>query len=124
LRALEAFALDNAVAGCVHETYAALEAKHQAAHARDRSIARALAVIAEDETRHAALSWQIHAWVMPRLGARAQQRVRAAQRVAVDALAEHLARAVDPLLCALAGLPDATAAHALHACLADALWRA
>jgi hypothetical protein len=123
LRALEAFALDNAVEGCVNETYAALEASHQAVQARDGTIARAMGAIAADETRHAALSWQIHAWVMPRLPARAQRRVSAAQRTAAERLGDRVERCAHPLLRAAAGLPDAQAARTLHASLARDLWR-
>jgi hypothetical protein len=61
LRARFAFSLDNAVEGCVRETFGALLAHCQAALARDPAVATALARIAEDETRHAELSWEIAA---------------------------------------------------------------
>jgi hypothetical protein len=124
LRTLDALALDNAVEGCIHETYAALEASHQARHARDPEIARTLTGIAADETRHAALSWQIHAWALPRLSQRAQRRILAAQRRAARRLGERVTREVDEALCSLAGLPDAATARALYASVDHALWRA
>ena len=87
-RPLEAIARENAVEGCVMETFGALTAAWQAAHARDASLRRAFARIAADETRHAALSWAVARWVeassrSPR-GARASSAARAR---AVQALA-------------------------------------
>jgi hypothetical protein len=52
-RTLEAIATENAVEGCVRETYGALVALWQARHARDPVVAAAMAPIAADETRHA-----------------------------------------------------------------------
>jgi len=61
LRSLEALAFDDAREGCVHETYAAFEAVHQAATARDPEVRAALRLIARDELRHAAFSHALHA---------------------------------------------------------------
>jgi hypothetical protein len=124
LRSLEAFALDNAVEGCVNETYAAATVAYRAVHASDPTMRRALAGIAEDETRHAELSWAIAAWVMPLLDRAARGRVVAAQRAAVAALGDECRAHVAPELCARAGVPDAGAAAALHASLTRTLWRA
>lgn len=79
----EEFALDNAVEGCVRETYAALVASWQARRAQNPAFARVLAVIAEDETRHAALAWAIARWVHPRLARSRHERVRSALECAV-----------------------------------------
>lgn len=62
-----AFALDNAEDGCVRETFAALLAREQAARTNDPTVARALRAIANDETRHAALAWDLAAWIEPML---------------------------------------------------------
>jgi hypothetical protein len=123
LRSLEAFALDNAVEGCVNETYAAAEASYRAARAADRDVAQALASIAEDETRHAELSWAIDHWVTPQLEAAAGVRIRVAQRAAIAELGDKLRAEVHPELCARAGVPDAHAARTLHARLARTLWK-
>jgi hypothetical protein len=62
-RSLFELALENAVEGCVLETFGALLAMHQARHARDAAIRDAMAAIAEDEARHGELAWAIHRWV-------------------------------------------------------------
>ena len=124
LRSLEAFALDNAVEGCVNETYAAAEATHQAARAADPLIRHAMRVIAADETRHAALSWQIARWVTPQLDTITRARIAAAQHAAVASSAVTVRAGADAELCTRAGLPDANAARALHASLSRELWNA
>jgi hypothetical protein len=85
-RSLEAFAIENAVEGCVRESFGALVAARQASHAPDRELARAMGSIASDEARHAALAWAIARWVRPRLSAGAQARLRQATRDALAAL--------------------------------------
>jgi hypothetical protein len=97
-------ALENAVEGCVHEAFAAILCDYQAARAADPEVAATMALIAEDEHRHAALSEAVAAWLAPRL--------TPADRAAID-------RAVAD---ALAALPDRIAAEAdRHAGAADAL---
>jgi hypothetical protein len=107
----------------VNETYAAAEASYRAARATDRDVAQALAGIAEDETRHAELSWAIDHWVTPQLEAAAGVRIRVAQRAAIAELGDKLRAEVHPELCARAGVPDAHAARTLHARLARTLWK-
>ena len=62
-----AFAVENAVEGCVRETFGALVAMHQASHAAEADVAEEMTRIARDETRHAAFSWEIARWLAPRL---------------------------------------------------------
>ncbi|MES1183683.1 MAG: ferritin-like domain-containing protein [Myxococcales bacterium] len=50
--------------GCVGETLAAIEASEAASHASDSTLGRVLARIAEDEARHAELSWRFLRWVL------------------------------------------------------------
>jgi hypothetical protein len=50
--------------GCVGETLAAVVAAEQCDRARDDEVKTALAVIAEDEARHAELAWQTVAWAI------------------------------------------------------------
>jgi hypothetical protein len=85
-RTLEAVARENAVEGCVLETFGALLMRWQAAHARDASLQRLFARIAADETRHAALSWELARWADDNLDSRARARVRAARARAVRSL--------------------------------------
>jgi hypothetical protein len=66
-RSLLAMARENYVEGCVRETYGALLAHHQATHAQDIGVRAAMGVIRHDETRHAALSWDLHVWLMSQL---------------------------------------------------------
>jgi hypothetical protein len=85
-RSLEAVARENAVEGCVRETFGALLLRWQAARAPDPSLRRALARIAGDEARHAALSWAIAQWAEGRLDRGARARVQTARARAVAAL--------------------------------------
>jgi hypothetical protein len=89
-RSLETIAMENAIEGCVRETFGALVATHQAINARDRRIARVMRRIAEDETRHAALSWTIDAWVRTQLDDDAIARLDAARADALRALSQEL----------------------------------
>src|SRR6185295_13249702 len=61
-RDLEAIARENAVEGCVGETYGALLAIWQAEHAADADVRAAMREIAPDEMRHAALAWAVATW--------------------------------------------------------------
>lgn len=77
-RSLEVLALENAVEGCVRETFGAAVATFQAKHAPDGSIAAAFRRIARDETRHAALARCLARFFDARLSRAARSRVRAA----------------------------------------------
>jgi hypothetical protein len=85
-RSLVDFAIENAVEGCVRESFGALVATRQARAARDPRVARAMARIAVDETRHAALAWEIARWLRPRLEAGERARVTRAMRGAIASL--------------------------------------
>ncbi|RKH03866.1 ferritin-like domain-containing protein [Corallococcus carmarthensis] len=122
LRPLDEVLLDNAVEGCVRETYGALVAHHQALHARDPEIREAMVRIAEDETRHAGLSWDIDAWAMPRLSAEEQTRLREARRQAVTVLRAEVAIPLDARLTADAGLPSVAEGLAMLDSLEQELW--
>ena len=89
-RKLEAIARENAVEGCVQETFGALLMRWQATHAADPSLRRMFARIAADETRHAALSWEVARWAEERLDAPSRARVLAARSRAVRTLREKL----------------------------------
>lgn len=83
---------ENAVEGCVRETFSALLAWHQAARARDPQVALDMRGIAADETRHAELAWRVAAWLEPRLCARERAAVNAARAEALrrlDAEIDH-----------------------------------
>lgn len=114
-------ALENAVEGCVGETFGALVAHYQANAATDPVLARALGRIAEDETAHAALAWDLAAWLEPRLTTEEQVQVRAARGARVASLRSELARdpaTRDPAV----GLPDGPVSVALFNEVAPVLW--
>ncbi|TKC90568.1 ferritin-like domain-containing protein [Polyangium fumosum] len=117
LRALFALALENAVEGCVRETFGALVGAHQARRAADAELAAAMQEIAADEARHAALSWKVHVWAMERLGPEERAHVQQAQADALSRLAASTTRAPAPEVARAAGLPGPTEA----ACLLDVL---
>lgn len=79
MRSLEAMALENAVEGCVRETYGALLATFQATHAHDPRVRATFAAIAEDETSHAALAWSLAEALEARLDPAARKRVHTAR---------------------------------------------
>lgn len=114
-RSLLELAVDNAVEGCVRETYGALVAQHQAMHAQNPSVRDAMAGIARDEARHAELSWELNGWLARELDEAGRQAVREARRVAVEELRAELTAPVDSTLVCEAGLPSADVAHQLLA---------
>jgi hypothetical protein len=88
-RPLLEVAIENAVEGCVRETYGAVQGLVEAQTSRDRGIRRAMMSIAADECRHAELAWAVHGWAMPRLSANERLQVERAMK---DAIAEIAAR--------------------------------
>jgi hypothetical protein len=117
-RSLEALAIENAVEGCVRETWGAVVALWQAQRAPDAEMRAAFALIARDEVRHAALGWAIDRWAMGRLDHGARVRVALAREAAVNALA---AEAVDEL--PAIGLPGTADMRRLHAQTYRSLWQ-
>jgi len=120
-RALRAIAVENAVEGCVRETWAALSAAHQARFAAEPALRAMYEQIAADEARHAELAWAIDAWLVGQLDAEARAEVAAARRAAIVELGASLARLDTPALRDL-GLPAVPAAARLCAELDAALW--
>ena len=122
LRSLEEMATENAVEGCVRETFGALVGLYQAGAAQDPHIARAMTTIAADEVRHAALAWQVARWAQQRLSPTAQQRVASAREAAVAQLRSEVTASLDPELQQRAGLPPPSVALGLVEQLAQTLW--
>ena len=112
---------DNAAEGCVRETFGALVAHVQARRAGDPQVRRALATIAGEETRHAALSWRLARWGRQRLNAVERRRVARAGAEAIERFAEELVRPHDVQVHALAGLPEPAEAERLFARMRAAL---
>jgi rubrerythrin len=111
-RSVAAVAIENAVEGCVRETYGALVLAWQAAHAGDDELRGAFARIARDEARHASLAWALAAWLEPQLDARSRARVARARSRAIARLAREQ-RDPPPSLVREAGLPTASESRAL-----------
>ena len=121
-RSLVSIACENAVEGCVRETFGALEATWQAKNAADGEVRSKMARIAIDETRHAALAWAVHQWAWTKLDARGQRRVLRARRDAVATLARESATPKPEALVRDAGAFDAGAAVALVLAMDRSLW--
>lgn len=85
-RSLEAMARENAVEGCVRETWSALQACHQAQNAEDPQLRTAMRKIAIEESGHAQLAIDIARWADGRLNTAARQRIAAAKRKAIAEL--------------------------------------
>jgi hypothetical protein len=88
-RTLFEVALENAVEGCIRETYGAVQGLVEAQTSRDATMRRAMQSIATDECRHAELAWAVHAWAMPRL---TEDERLTVERAMKDAVAEIAAR--------------------------------
>lgn len=121
VRPLFEIALENAVEGCVRETFGALVGHHQARASRDAEVAAAMLEIADDETRHAQLSWAVAEWIEPKLSESEREELRIARARAVGELRAEASAAPDPRLIEIAGLPSADIAVALLDHVADTL---
>jgi hypothetical protein len=121
-RELRALAIENAIEGCVRETYGAALATFQASRAAADDVREAMRTIARDESSHAALSFAIDAWLATRLDEDDRRDVDAARAKAIDALASHLedapARAFDAEL----GMPAREEARAMFGELRRSVW--
>jgi hypothetical protein len=123
-RSLRAVALENAVEGCVRETYGAAVATWQAGHAADRRARTVLSRIARDERRHAALAWSIAAWMENRLSPGDRKRLAAAQRAAIETLKVEANHADPTEAQQAAGAPSRDVAVGLVGALEVTLWQA
>ena len=112
-RPLLELATENAVEGCVRESYGALVAAHQATRAKDLELRMAMRSVAPDEARHAALAHAVHTWLSERLDDAGREHVRRAQLTALFELARECAIEPAPELAEAAGLPSSGMACAL-----------
>lgn len=118
-RSLEELAIENAEEGCVNETFGAALAALQAERATDLRVRRMMTVIAREELGHAALSWELAAWLAEQLDGAGRARVAEARRGAVSALFDDLAG--DGPGSDVLGLPDAATSRMTLAAMAAAL---
>jgi rubrerythrin len=122
-RDLVALAIENAVEGCVRETWAALEAAHQARHAGDHGLRRAMTRIAADEAGHAELAHDLDAWLASRLDAAARNRVAEARAQAIARLEHEVGMGRDADFCERTGLPSRATALRLVQGLREHVWQ-
>jgi hypothetical protein len=123
IRDLEQVALENALEGCVAETWGCLLGMHQALHATHARLRSAYRRIAADEARHAQLSWDVADWAERQLPASAASRVAERRARAVSELSRGLASETLPgPLERQLGLPGADARQKLFAQLRARVW--
>jgi len=122
MRDLLAMARENVIEGCVRETFGALLAHYQAQHAQDPKVADAMRTIAQDETRHAALAWELERWIEPQLTVAERKHLDTIKRSAVAQLAREMAQPMPAELIRDAGLPPVEVAAAMLDRLRAELW--
>jgi rubrerythrin len=122
IRTLEGMAIENAVEGCVRETFGAAVAKMQAERAGDPRFRQAMRRIARDEMRHAELAWAVARWIDTRLDEAGRRRVHEARTRAVETLAREVTREPDASSMARLGVPSASEARAVVDALRGSLW--
>jgi hypothetical protein len=121
VRPLSQVAVENAVEGCVRETFGALIAAWQAQHARDPRVRASMQRIARDEARHAALGWRIFDWANERLPDEDRLRVEQAMMLAVSDLEAAARTKPDGDVVRALGIPPASTASALATALFDGI---
>lgn len=120
-RTLLDFARENAIEGCVRETYGALVAAHQARFAGRADLRAAFAAIAADEASHAALSWDLHDFFGRLLGPAVAAELDAAREAAFAAFAEDASNRPESFVDRVLGVPRGPRAVALLAALRGSL---
>ena len=120
-RSAFAIALENAVEGCIRETYGALVAHYQSRAAESSEVRDAMRAIAEDETTHASLAWDIAAWLEPRLSNAERKQLHGARVECLRELSLSLERPPSEELLTGAGVPGPREAKQLLAGLAHTL---
>lgn len=115
-----AIALENAVEGCVRETYGAAVALFQAERAAPE-LRPILQRIAIDEARHAELAHDVASWLEPRLDPSERAKLVNARSVAFAELAFAVAAEPAGDVQRIAGMPSAREAALLLAALAQDL---
>jgi hypothetical protein len=121
VRTLREIALENAVEGCVRETFGAAVAAYQGEWACDRRVRKVMRSIAADEAEHASLGWAVDGWVRAKLSRGAREEVEEARENARARLWMEAGRPVGPALEESLGLPGPAATAVLTAALDDRL---
>jgi hypothetical protein len=122
VRSLEDIAIENAIEGCVRETFGAAVAAVQAKRAGDGRFRHAMKTIAREEASHAQLSWAVAAWIDGQLDDGARARVKAARDRAADGLLRETAVEPETAIAQRLGVPTAVEARAMLQSLRASLW--
>lgn len=120
-RSLLDIALENAIEGCVRETWGALIALRQAERATEPAVRASMSRIAPDEVRHAELAWAVDRWLTPRLSPTEREQVRAARATAIAELQRDARATLDANACLRVGLPGSEESAALVDAFAKSL---
>jgi hypothetical protein len=121
-RSLLAIALENAREGCVRETWGAAYGVVQSERAEDDDVRSVMVGIARDELGHAAIAWELAAWLDARLTADERTEVARERATAIAELAREIEGAPpEPWRRAL-GLPTRAEARAMFAAVQAELW--
>jgi hypothetical protein len=113
---------ENAVEGCVRETFGAFVAAYQAQAATNPEARSVLVKIAEDELRHAALSHEIAAWAEPQLSDEQRLQIEFDRRQLITQLRRSVDTNHAAEIYSEAGYPGAEAATRMLDTLAASLW--
>jgi hypothetical protein len=113
VRDLATIATENAIEGCVRETYGVLVAMWQARTAQDSQVRKAMRTIVRDEARHAGIAADVAKWIERRLSPEACRQVGRARREALDQLRATMTRDPAPALVDYLGMPCARDARRL-----------
>ncbi len=120
-RSLSTVVAENAVEGCVRETFGAAVAKWQAVHAADEQVRVAMRTIATDETRHAQLAFAVHGWAVGRLDAATVTQIEEQART-VARRQGRVRREPHPETARVAGFPSVAAQRELARQIGRQLW--
>ncbi|MEM9195175.1 MAG: ferritin-like domain-containing protein [Myxococcota bacterium] len=115
--------LENAVEGCIRETYGALVAEYQSHTAEDPDVRTVMREIAEDERRHAELSWALAGWLEPQLTAEERAQIGGAKADAIEALSSNPVR-LSTNAHRITGIPDARVHGTMVQALRQQVWEA
>jgi hypothetical protein len=118
---LEQLAVRTVRDGCIGETVAALIVAEQAHAAVDPELAAGLHAIAEDEARHAELSWSLLRWAVEAGGTRVRAEVARTFESALAQLATSAMPAAEPSLRAYGRLNAGEVATVTARALAEVL---
>ena len=114
--------MENATEGLVRETYGAAVAFYQSARATNPRLRRLFADIAEDETRHAALSLDLARWLESRLTVDERASVDASRHAALAHFRAESSRSRGDAFDRELGMPDGAAADMLFDAVFPAAW--